>query len=344
MQCASCQFENMPGTPSCTRCGASLSLAAVLSVDPPRASTWRKTVRRWLPLRQTYYPIQASAFAIGSSIGSAISNVLQIHLPPLPAMARMILPGWAHSYLGYKERGRIFALVWIASLVVGVVAFGSIVGAVAFGTAFATHAASILDLLLQVNQIDPRRIAIAAALTIGVLAAIYLPAGRAVSGYVSSRRLLETAEPFAPGDVVVFRPNAYATTLPQPGDVVLYSGAPFSIQAPTGNRRQTVYRIAGEWVDRVVAGPDSTVRWENGVLSVNGQPSPFLPLNVQNLPSPLEIQVPHDACCILPTTNPYLSDGQGTGAIESRSLVRRSQLAGKVVVRNYPIWRWWWVR
>ncbi len=344
MQCASCQFENMPGTPSCVRCGASLNFAAVLSVAPPRAGARRKAIRRWLPLRQSYYPVHNSAVAIGQSMGTAISRSLRIHLPPALAIVRMILPGWAHAYLGHKERGWVFFCAWIIALAVGIVAFGSTAGAIALGLSFAVHAASVLDLLLQVNQTSPRSIMIAAALTIAVLATIYVPVGRAASGYVSSRRLIETAEPFASGDVVIFRPGAYATMLPQTGDVVLYRSTPFNAEAPRRAWRQAVYRIGGEWVDRVIAGPDSTVRFEDGILLVNGEPSPFMPLNPQNLPSLLLVQVPRDACCILPTTNPYLPGTQDGDTFASRCIVPRSQIVGKVILRNYPVWRWWWVR
>ncbi len=345
MQCPGCQFENMPSTPSCVRCGASLSLATTaISVIPPRASDWRKAFRRWLPLRPTYYPIRDAVVAIAQSMGISISRRLEIQFPPPLVMARMILPGWANAYLGHTERGRVYLCAWLLSLLVGIVAFGSTIGAIALGLTFAVHIASILDLLLQGNQAGARSLTILTVLAAAILLAIYLPVGRVASRFVSSRQLIQTTEPFTSGDVVLFRPRAYTTTLPQPGDVVLYRNTPFNAAAPRRSYRRAYNRIEGEWVDRVVAGPGSTVRWQDGTLLVNGEPSPFLPLNPQNLPSLLEIEVPYDACCILPTTNPYLAEARSAEEFRSSCIVPRSHLVGKVIVRNYPIWRWWWVR
>ena len=174
-------------------------------------------------------------------------------------------------------------------------------------------------------------------LAVLLVGAIYVPAGRTVAGFVSSRRLIQTATPFAPGDVVVFRPNAYATALPRPGDVVLYRNQALNVRGMAG-RRNARMRIEGEWVDRVIAGPNSRVVWQNGKLTVNGKPSQIQPLNGAFLPARIELVVPGDACCILPTTNPYLMGSFS----EADCVVYQTQLVGQAVARNYPFWRWWW--
>jgi hypothetical protein len=345
MQCVSCHFENMPGTQSCVRCGTSLSLStAVIGVAPPRAKPWQKSLRRWLPLRPLFYPLRNSWFAACRTVNTSLARDLRIQLPPPGGIVRMIVPGWAHVHLGQYERGRIFGTAWIASLVVGMVAFGSTIGAIALGFAFAVHAASVLDLVMQFNEAHGRSIAIAAAMTFVLLLAIYVPLGRLGSHIVSSRRLLETGSPFAAGDVVLFRPGAYQTTIAEPGEIVLYRNAPFRTTVDGYFGRTVLAQINGEWVDRVLAGPQSVVRWKDGELTVNGKPSPLRPLNPDRVPSRLEISVPPGACCVFPTTNPYLAQPQAADAFRSQCIVTRSQLSGKVLVRNYPFWRWWWVR
>src|SRR3954452_19475404 len=50
MQCSNCQFENIPGSEACGRCGSSLRVGTlVMDVNPPRAPRWRKSVRQNLP-------------------------------------------------------------------------------------------------------------------------------------------------------------------------------------------------------------------------------------------------------------------------------------------------------
>lgn len=345
MQCVNCHFENMPGTALCVRCGTSLNLATMaIDVYPPRAGKRRKAIRRWLPLGRTYYPLRNALAASRQTVAAAIAAGLNIHLPAKGDVARMIVPGWAHMHLGHRDRGRAFLFGWLATLVVGVLTFGTTIGAIALGLAFATHAASILDLLMQVNQTSARTLVLVTTLVFVALLAIYIPAGRAASQFISSRQLLQTTEPFVSGDVVLFSPRAYDTALPAPGDIVLYRNRSFRTAVQDYAFRDAINRIEGEWVDRVVAGPNSTVKWEKGKLFVNGKSSPFLPLNPANLPPSLEIIVPSNACCVLPTTNPYFRESNSAEVFQSNCIVPRSLLVGKVIVRNYPVWRWWWVR
>jgi hypothetical protein len=268
---------------------------------------------------------------------------LQIETPALGTALRMIVPGWAHWHVGLRGRARAFAGIWGACLLVGLLGFGSSIGAVALGAAFAVHAGSILDLLLQVEGAKVRSTVLVMMLTAALLAGAYVPLGRAALGIITARQLLETGEPLEPGDVVLFMPGAYNTRLPQPGEVVLYSNTPFRTtdpRAPGGRARQL--SIRGEWVDRVVAGPGSTVKWIDGKLWVDGQESIYLPLNPNRISGPFEFTVPTDACCVFPTTNPYANAVGGTGYSTS-AIVHQSQLVGRVVVRNYPFWRWWFL-
>ena len=346
MQCVNCHFENMPGTPSCVRCGTSLGLAtAVISIEPPRATKLQKELRRWVPFWQMYYPVRNRMASAFQSAATAVARDLAIHVPGFGTWMRMIVPGWAHIHEGHKIRGRVFMGVWLAAVIVGTLCYGTSLGAVAVGIVFATHASSILDLVLQSNNRNPRTAVIATAMSVTLALAIYWPIISAIPQFVDSRQLLQTSAPFVPGDVVLYNPRAFVGSSPQPGDVVLYRNAEFTAATPERVRgdRRTVTRVRGEWVDRVVAGPNSTVRWDGEKIWVNGEPSSVQPLNPKMLPASLEIQIPAGACCILPTTNPYLAQTTLTAG-ESNCIVHDSHIVGRVFLRNYPFWRWWWVK
>src|SRR5262245_19626175 len=99
MQCPNCRFQNMPGLESCGRCGTSLALAtAVLDVNPPRATSWQKHVRRWLPWRSVNN-LRYAARDHRISVGKALDEAA-IALPESRLLARLIIPGWAHFFQG----------------------------------------------------------------------------------------------------------------------------------------------------------------------------------------------------------------------------------------------------
>ena len=346
MQCVNCQFENMPGTPACVRCGTSLGLAtAVISVAPPRATKLQKVLRRWIPFLQIYYHLQNRLATALHRTTTVVARDLAIHLPAFRTWIRMIVPGWGHLYQGQTRRGRGFLGVWLAAVFVAVFAYGSTFGAVAVGILFATHSSSILDVLLQGGHRTIRAALIATALSVTAALVIYWPIATAIPNFLASRQLLKTSPPFVQGDVILYNPRAFVGASPQTGDVVLYRNAEFTV--PTASDapldRQTQTRVRGEWIDRVIAGPNSHVRWDGKQVWIDGVVSSVQPLGPIVLSTSVEVKVPSGTCCIFPTTNPYLS--QATESVwRTHCIVPQSQIAGRVLVRNYPFWRWWWAQ
>jgi hypothetical protein len=159
--------------------------------------------------------------------------------------------------------------------------------------------------------------------------------------FVNARTLLIAGSPLQAGDNLVFVPRTAGAPLPSPGAIVLFRNAPFRIDGGMrGGHRRVVQAIDGEWADRVIAGPGSIVRLESGKLTVDGNPSAYLPLNPDKLPATLDISVPPESVCILPTTNSFLE----VDAIGGQCIIPRSHLVGRVLVRNSPFWRFWWMQ
>lgn len=114
MQCASCQFENMPGIEACGRCGSPLGLRTLaIDVHPPRAGhrakQWR---RRWSPFQSLYYKAREA----GRTRWLDNLEAGVFHDLPIGILIRAIVPGWAHIHRGRRTRGLLFLFLWLGSL------------------------------------------------------------------------------------------------------------------------------------------------------------------------------------------------------------------------------------
>jgi len=339
MQCASCEFQNMPGNTRCLRCGAMLQLAAAaIDIEPPRASSRSKWLRRWMPapLRRVQL---LSRRGVATLTGRALE---QWRLSRLRAgcLPRLLVPGWAQAYLGDRVRGGRFLGAWLAFGGAGLITFGSQLGAILLGAMVAVHTGSIIDLCWRPRFIEAQfqRGVTAALLCAVVLVGYGWLAWSVNGGLIDSRQWIEAGEPFAPGDVVLFRPGAYAGAAPQPGNLVLYRAPDLRRPANPIAGHAAAYLFRGQWIDRVIAGPGSRVRWESGKLWVNDEPSELRPLNPARMPDRLEFTVPAGCYCIFPTTDPFVAPADGNCAVP------QGLILGRAVVRNYPPWRIWVLR
>src|SRR4051812_34631746 len=114
MQCASCQFENMPGSDLCGRCGTSLRLsAATIDVHPPRAARWTKRVRRITPRIPARTHGIESLRTITARTRAALGVRLNDDTRVVPLLLRLPIPGWPQLYSGSRILGRIFLYAWL---------------------------------------------------------------------------------------------------------------------------------------------------------------------------------------------------------------------------------------
>ena len=348
MQCANCQFENMPSTRLCARCGASLQLAlATLNVQPPRARQWSKTLRQWLPMRRVYHASRdAVATVPARSILAELIRPVEIDEVTPGILVRMIAPGWAQAYFGNRLRGALFSLLYWPCMLYAIVAMGSTDGALAIGIAFAIHAASLIDVLTSSEDGLLRRVCVVPIVVAISLAAFYWGLGTVASQIASPRQLVRGVPPFSEGDVVLINRRTFAFSPPQPGDVVLFHvpSRPEGFRVQGIGRQPTFMRIAGERIDRVIAGPGSTVRWDGERVWVNDQPSEIRPLNQQHLPPSLTIRVPDEHYAILLTTDGLLNATTPLAVWQFVCSVPADHIVGRAFLRNYPLSRWWWIR
>jgi hypothetical protein len=337
MQCPNCHFENMPGNPACGRCGASLQLqAAAIAVHPPRAGAWQKRWRQWFPWRKRMYTVQEFArHAVPRSAREAVIGGLDLRHLTLGLACRMLVPGWAQLHLGHRRRGFALLAIWATLLLTSIVCFGTVLSGWSFGFAVAVHAISISDLFIYTDDFDIRRRMEVSVLALVIVTAGYWAVVRQVTHLIAVRTMVRAVGPFAAGDVVLYRPVAGNRSSLRPGDLVFYDLP----QLMVGNILYT-----GESVDRIAAVGPCRVRWEEGQLWVDGQLTPFAPLNRTGMPDRVELAVPGDMVCVFPTSIAPPVHELTAENWRALSLMPLSNVRGRVLMRNYPITRIEWIQ
>jgi hypothetical protein len=345
MQCPSCRFENIPGLTICGRCGSLLELkGAAIDVHPPRASSRAKRRRRWFSARRYYQARDALQDSLDRTAGTLVQD-LRVPLPEPDIAPRLIVPGWAHIHTGMVLRGWIFLGVFLTLLALGLLFWGSPLGAACIGFAFSAHVSSVLDFLNRQGTVrfpSPVLTSVLAALVLGVF--LYWPIGWAASHVAAVREYSYDSTLFHQSDLVLINEWAFLMREPQPGDIVLYE-PDFVTGVQVGGAFHTRYMLReNQAIERIVGGPGDHVLWDHGALTINDSPVAWTPLSPQRLPARLEIVVPAYNYLILPSTS-QASIGDGSpDAWKARSLVRREQIVGTAYLRLQPISRLWFIR
>lgn len=323
----------MPGVKACGRCGALVQLGAVaVSVYPPRASAWVKRCRRWF-----WWP-RIGAHTVQETAADLLLGRGERRRPDLRVAMRMIVPGWPHLYQGEAVRGWCFLGTFLALGFFAASMLGTTLGSICLGLAVATHASSVLDVVIAETAKSRARLTYTVLCLAAVGIAVYWPLASLANNWIVPRQITADLAPFSRGDVVLVSPGVFSLRQPRPGDVVLY-------QIPGGRvagrffGRAAAYALQGERIDRILAGPMQHVRIDAGKLLVDGKPSSDLPLDTTRMPGAFEIDVPAGSYLILPTT--ALREGMNLYGLnwQQASLVPANQILGRVYVRHWP-----WIR
>ena len=222
-------------------------------------------------------------------------------MPAEPLFFRMIVPGWPQRYAGRTIRARGMFWGYVALLLMGLLSIGTTAGLIFFGLAVAVHVASITEIVAS-NVFDlGRRFAYAIVTVTVLLAVVYYPVYWLIGQVASPQQFLLASPPFAAGDVVLVNPSAYRWSDPQPGDVVSFELPQRDIQTAGGGRYGTLYRLQGVRVDRILARAGQQVTSDRGNLLIDGQPSPWLPLNPHQVPDEVHITIPDGSYLIIPS-------------------------------------------
>jgi type IV secretory pathway protease TraF len=342
MQCFNCRFENMPGIAVCGRCGTSLHVAtAVIDVNPPRARSWRKQLRRMLPVNRAAIKVRDASATATRQFSSALQDV-GMPVPPARILWRLVVPRLAHFRVGQHYRGLAFLGAYLILLGLAVLFWGTNTGSIYLGLAFSVHASSALDVLFQYPGHIRSRVVIAGVVMAALGLGFYIPATRGLNVIAEPITITATMSPFAEGDVVLTNRWAYRGSSPQPGDVVLVELV--GSVAGDGHGTPGLLIREGQFIDRILAGPGSEVAIESGRLSINGEACALEPLAKPKMPALLKFTLAADQYLILPSTLAVMNERLATPAHwKALCKVPRERILGRVYLRHQPLSRWWWI-
>lgn len=327
MQCPSCHFENIPGQPSCVRCRSILDSSAIkIDVHPPRASFGRKQIRRAFPSFRERWNwisrIRLSTLAVNVADDFPVSGIL----------VRLLVPGWAHIYCGYKQSGKIILGVYAALILIFTLTVGSALGTWVLGLALGLHVIAVMHLLLSdVNGPWERFGYLVVVYT--ALMFMYSVGWLTIQRSINPITIVRSVGQFSRGDVV-FSSQAAS---PNVGRFVYYQlpVRDVLVRRPDGQRR---YRFGERAFDRILASEGQSYSISKGHLIVDGVASPLRPANGE---IPMDITasgvVPPGHWLILPGTVP---NAYFVEPLNQISIVSKSNVDGVLFLKRNSIFSW----
>lgn len=337
----------MPGLASCGRCGTMLSLATLtIDVNPPRASSASKRMRKLVPRRLIYRARDLASEARRIVTRSTVEES-RIPLPEPQILSRLIVPGWAHMHSGLAIRGRFFLAAYLPLLVLGLARWGTGLGSILLGLAFSVHSSSVVDILVRQGTVRFPKMMVTTLLVSLILAVlVYVPAGQVLARVAAPIQYRYDAPPFERYDVVLINQWAYALTAPRRGDIVQFRPLNLTRQG-TGDQALHARVVLEEdaAIDRIVGLPGDHVVWDDGRLSINGTTVAWRPLIPERLPKHLDMTVPEGRYMILPTASVGAVNAVGGELFwKYASMIDAGNILGRAYLRVSPITRYWFMR
>lgn len=328
MQCPSCEFQNMPGSGRCARCGASLALAsATIDVIPPRAGRLQRRLPQFWGLRRVWANFLQSA---SRPLASTFSKFDDVRFD-LGTMLRVVIPGWAHAYRGKRERGLLFLATYLLLLLPSLILLGTSLGSMLLGLAFGVHVMSAVDAMVGYFSDFAARVAFSLFASMGIFGLVYFPIGYLVSRVATPIQITQMVPGFEQGDVLWYNRSAQI----RPGDLVYYEIPPMTINGRLADGHAVNYVFRDRWINRVAAVAGQTVEWRDGQLQVDGVPWEL----GGRAEFPSAFVVPANQVVIPPET--LVPAGMQITAEQWRSLsvIPTSRIEGRVFFRSAPLWR-----
>jgi signal peptidase I len=324
----------MPGSAVCGRCGTSLGLAtAVMDVHPPRAGRFAKSLRRRRPPPRIYRAAREATMESARGASQTFEKFAP-RFPPLPVTLRLIVPGWAHFYLGQRSRGHLYLWSYLSCLLPGLFMLGTVWGSIQIGLAFSVHTSAAIE--IATRELGPGEMRDRFVRGLGVAAMlvmlIYWPAGRLLLSVAEPSLIQHATPPALLADDVLLVTH---WTSPQIGQVVLYT-LPEYRTAIVQHRR---YEFYGDRIDRILAGPGDKVRYRDGRLWVNDKASTWFPLNPLHIEKSEPITVPAGNYFILPSTAVGPNGAAMLNLWEAIGIIPAANIHGRVYLRTHPLSR-----
>jgi len=330
MQCPSCQFENMPGSGRCARCGASLALAtAAIDVHPPRAG---RLSRLSPPLWRLWYAVGRMGAKVSPALTAAFASRAAITNFDLPTLLRCIIPGWPQYHRGDRPVAAVYFVGYLSLLLPGIIFAGTWLGSLLLGLAGAMHIVAVCDAVVSAFATPSDRIAFTLVCGLVLCFAVYLPVGWLISRVATPISINMTIPPFQQGEVLWY--TRVAT--PSPGDLVLYT-MPRVTAAGRMFGGNANYVFQGQWIGRVMAMSGQNVSVDKGRWLVDGMSNKWQPTDSPMLTEGTSWVVPDGHAFIFPEGLVPGGAQLDLGTLQQLYVVPVARIAGRLYFRSSPL-------
>jgi type IV secretory pathway protease TraF len=266
MQCPSCEFQNMPGSGRCARCGASLALAsAAIDVIPPRAGKLQRNLPQFWGFRRAWANfIQAAS----QPFAATFSRFDDVRFDP-GTVFRLIVPGWAQVYRGKRERGLLFLAAYLITVLPALLFTGTMLGSSLLGLAFGIHVMSAVDAMVGRFNDFAGRVSFSLFAAMALFGLVYLPIGYVTTRVATPIQITQLVPGFERGDVLWYDRSAEIKA----GDLVYYEVPRTTVSDRLASGQVANFIFQNGWINRVVAVEGQSVLWRDGKLLVDGEPA-----------------------------------------------------------------------
>ncbi|MEK7485776.1 MAG: S26 family signal peptidase [Planctomycetota bacterium] len=323
MQCHNCDFQNIPGVPSCARCQSQLDLKQI-SILPPRADPTNRT--KWKRLKSFLQKPRSFSFLNLSPLFASLSYQ-KYHEPAKASLLfNIFLPGLGHYLVGYRILGRRIMILWGIFAFLNLIFVATSIADLFFIFLVLTHFYALLfsfkETLLRCGFF--LRLICGTLLFIALQFLYYQP----ISSFIGncSRTL--------------YLSNLTPSPLLKNDDVLLYSGKWFRSDTYTYGD-MVVYEIEnGYGVDKIIGVPGDTIEIKAGILYVNGKIPEANQLPMGRVPKiTIKILLASREYCILPSLLSIRGNYQLEGFFARWSRIGDGSILGKVWWRIRPLSR-----
>ncbi len=332
MQCPSCEFQNMPGSGRCARCGSSLALAtAAIDVHPPRAGRVARRMPRFWGIKQAWGNFSMVAGRPFENYFAAFDDTNF----DLSTVVRLIVPGWATWYRGRPARGLTFFAAFVGLLLSGIVLFGTGLGSVLLGLAFGVHVASAVDAMIGKFAEFNSRLMFTLACGLALLFLVYLPIGFFVGRVATPIQITQAIGVFQRGDVLWYDRSADVAA----DDLVYYNVPETRVAGRLASGQAANFVFQNQWINRVLAVGGQTVAWDGSRLQVDGSPIVWQGRTDFGIAPGESFVVPAGYVLIPPETLVVRDVHFDVATWRRLALVPRGSVIGQIYFRSLPLWR-----
>ena len=305
LRCPGCGLDNPDHARRCARCGGLLHLPE--NVIPPRA-------RRGLhPKRLLYALRRRCGFRWRQPEARPISAGLRNTAEKIQVLPwRTIFPALVPSLFQFTHKRPIRGWIYLCCFVLGLLGVWALPGTQYFYWAIwlvvLAQVWSLADAIPWQGDIFLR---LGKANLFGIvlfiaLAMLYV---RLADRVFDALGLIQVGPRYAAGPL---RYGMYCRIVPQktyrPGDVVAYRSGDIAGYLPGGIfafyirqiRRQYIEENSAAGIDRILAAGPAELAVEEGILTVDGSPSPIRPLQAIELVGKFNRRLPEGNFCIIP--------------------------------------------